>query len=67
MVLSNIRFLGVPQKAINLDSIREFIEDTGTKRICFAFSHKNALRQTQGKDIAGWLNLPFDEPFLNLT
>lgn len=67
MVLSNIRFLGVPQKAIDLDSIREFIEDTGTKRICFAFSHKNALRQTQGKDIAGWLNLPFDEPFESIA
>lgn len=51
MVLSNIRFLGVPQKAIDLDSIREFIEDTGTKRICFAFSHKNALRQTESSKL----------------
>ena len=67
MDLSNLRYLGVPQKAIDLDSIREFIEDTGTKRICFAYSHKNALKQTPGQDIAGWLNLPFDEPFESIA
>lgn len=62
-----MRFLGIPKKAIDLDSIREFIEDTGTKRICFAFSHKTALKQTPGHDIAGWLNLPFDEPFESIA
>lgn len=63
MDLTNIRFMGVPQKEISLDSIREFIEDTGTKRICFEYSHKNALRKVVNQDIAGWLNLPFDVPF----
>lgn len=63
MDLTNIRFMGVPQKEISLDSIREFIEDTDTKRICFAYSHKNALRKVVNQDIAGWLNLPFDVPF----
>lgn len=63
MGLIKIDFSRVPKREISMDSIRELIKDAGTKRICFAFSHKNALRRAADSNVVGWLNLPFDEPF----
>lgn len=62
----DFRFLGLPSKTIDIERIAEFINDSGTKRINFALWHKNALRPSQG-NIAGWLNLPFDEPFESIA
>ena len=45
--LQAIMFMGVPQKEITIENIREFIVDEATKRINFASSHVNALRRTE--------------------
>lgn len=59
-----IRFMGVPQREVDLDAIRAFIEDEDTKRINFALYHQNALRRIESKkDIVGKLVLPFDDTF----
>ena len=59
-----IRFMGVPCRKVDLDDIRDFIEDENPKRINFANYHVNALRRVTGKDgLVGRLVLPFDEPF----
>lgn len=57
-------FRRVPQKKVDLDVIRDFIEDENPKRIHFATYHKNALRRVEGKEnVVGRLVLPFNEPF----
>ena len=57
-------FRKVPQKAVDLDMIRDFIEDENPKRIHFATYHRNALRRIEGKEnVVGRLVLPFNEPF----
>lgn len=57
-------FIKVPQKAVDTEIIRDFIEDENPKRIHFATYHKNALRRVEGKkNIVGRLVLPFNEPF----
>lgn len=38
-------FRNVPQKKVDLDVIRDFIEDENPKRIHFATYHKNALNK----------------------
>lgn len=54
----------VPQRKVDLEVIRAFIEDESPKRINFASYHANALRRVEGnKDVIGRLVLPFDEPF----
>lgn len=58
----DFRFLGLYTKAIDIESIVEFINDDGVKRINFEYVQKNSLKPFEG-DIAGWLNLPFDDPF----
>lgn len=63
MAFADLRFRNVPCKTIGLERIQEFIEDTHTKRICFAYAHQNALRSVGDQNIAGWFNLPFDDPF----
>lgn len=64
MCIGDLRFLGVPRRIVDLDTISAFIEDEDTKRINFALYHQNALRRIVGKkDIVGKLVLPFDEPF----
>lgn len=64
MKMRDLRFIGVPQRRVNLEIIRDFIEDEGPKRINFATHHANALRRTEEKkDVIGRLVLPFDEPF----
>ena len=55
--------MGVPCRKVDLDDIRDFIEDENPKRINFANYHVNALRRVTGKDgLVGRLVLPFDEP-----
>lgn len=57
-------FRRVPQKAVDLEVIRDFIEDEHPKRIHFATYHRNALRRVEGKEnVVGRLVLPFNEPF----
>lgn len=64
MNLDFLKFLGVPQRKVDLEVINDFIEDYGPKRINFASHHVNALRRTEGSDdVVGKLVLPFDEPF----
>lgn len=47
-------------KSIDEGSIMEYINNEGAKRICFASTHNNALRMTEGKEtVKAWLNLPF--------
>lgn len=58
----DLKFIGLPRKPINLDRIKEFIADNSTKRINFAYTHKNALKKGD-KGVIGWLNLPFGESF----
>ena len=56
-----IRFMGVPQRKVDLDVIRAFIEDGGTKRINFAYTQPTALKRTEGQNCIGWFNLPFED------
>lgn len=56
-----IRFMGVPQRKVDLDAIRAFIEDRGTKRINFAYNQPTALNRAEGQNCTGWLNLPFKD------
>lgn len=57
-------FRKVPQKKVDLEIIRDFIEDENPKRIHFATYHRNALRRVEGKEnVVGRLVLPFNEPF----
>lgn len=64
MRTSELRFMGVPIRKVDLEVIRSFIEDESPKRINFASHHTNALRRMEGKkDVIGRLVLPFDEPF----
>lgn len=55
-----IMFMGLPQKEITRESIREFVADEDTKRINFASSHANALRRTGEKEV-GKITLPFED------
>lgn len=55
-----IMFMGLPQKEITIESIREFMEDEATKRINFASSHANALKRTGEKEV-GKITLPFED------
>jgi hypothetical protein len=64
MRIGDMRFMGVPQRKVDLEVIRAFIKDESPKRINFASYHVNALRRVAGKkDVIGKLVLPFDEPF----
>lgn len=56
--LQRIMFMGVPQKEITIENIREFMVDEATKRINFASSHVNALRRTE-QEKGGKITLPF--------
>lgn len=56
--LQRIMFMGVPQKGITIENIREFMVDEATKRINFASSHVNALRRTE-QEKGGKITLPF--------
>ena len=56
-----IRFMGVPQRKVDLDAIRAFIEDDGTKRINFANTQPTALKRAEGQNCIGWFNLPFED------
>ncbi len=56
-----IKFMGVPQRSVDLDTIRAFIEDEGTKRINFAYNHSTALKRSGDQKCVGWLNLPFED------
>lgn len=59
--IGDFRFMGVPQRKVDLEMIREFIEDESPKRINFASHHANALRRVEGnKELVGRLTLPFD-------
>jgi hypothetical protein len=51
-------FLNLPQKKITIESIREFMMDTDTKRINFSTSHKEALKGSIEGSKAK-INLPF--------
>lgn len=42
--------MGVPCRKVDLDDIRDFIEDENPKRINFANYHVHALRRVTGKD-----------------
>ena len=53
--------MGVPQRKVDLDVIRAFIEDGGTKRINFAYTQPTALKRTEGQNCIGWFNLPFED------
>lgn len=47
-------------KVISRESLKDFIASTDTKRVHFASTHKNALREQEtGGDVLAWLNLPF--------
>lgn len=48
-----IRFMNVPQKAVDLDILRAFIDDENPKRINFASHHSNALRKSTTPAIVG--------------
>lgn len=56
-----IRFMNVPQKAVDLDILRAFIDDENPKRINFASHHSNALRKSTTPAIVGRIVLPFDD------
>ena len=61
MIGDAIRFMNVPQKAVDLDVIRAFIDDENPKRINFASHHSNALRRSERDNIVGRIVLPFDD------
>lgn len=64
MRIDDLLFMGVPQRKVDLEEIRAFIEDESPKRINFDSHHANALRRIEGKKgVIGRLVLPFDEPF----
>lgn len=64
MHIGDFKFMGVPRRTVDLETISAFIEDEETKRINFALYHQKALRRIEGKkDVVGKLVLPFDEPF----
>ena len=42
-----LRFMGVPQRKVELDTIRAFIEDGDTKRINFAYNQPTALKRAE--------------------
>lgn len=47
-------------KVISRDRLKDFIASTDTKRVHFASTHKNALREQEpGGAVLAWLNLPF--------
>lgn len=56
--LKNLLFMGVPQKTITLEKIKEIISDNSTKRINFSSTHASALKiyKSQWK-----ITLPFKE------
>ena len=41
----NLLFMGVPQKAITLENIKEIVSSNSTKRINFSSSHAGALKK----------------------
>lgn len=56
--LKNLLFMGVPQKTITLEKIKEIISDNSTKRINFSSNHANALKKYKNQ----WkIKLPFEE------
>ena len=54
----NLLFMGVPQKAITLENIKEIVSSNSTKRINFSSSHAGALKEYKDQ----WkITLPFKE------
>lgn len=41
---NNGPFAGVPQRTISVDLLKNMIEDTQTKRVHFASTHKEAIK-----------------------
>lgn len=55
----NFKFMGVPEHQVTKESLVKFIEDTDTKRLCFAMPKQDKpLREGLG-DVKMWFNLPF--------
>lgn len=60
----DLRFMEVPKKEINLDSIKGYLNSSSAKRIHFATTHSNALKEKNGRHS---ISLPFADtiqPFL---
>lgn len=56
--VKNLSFIGIPQKAITLEDIKEIVSSNSTKRINFSSSHAGALKKYNGQ----WkITLPFKE------
>lgn len=54
-------------KVISRESLKDFMANKDTKRVHFASTHKNALReQEDGGDVLAWLNLPFADSINDL-
>lgn len=54
-------------KVISRDRLKDFIASTDTKRVHFASTHKNALREQEpGGAVLAWLNLPFADSINDL-
>ena len=54
----NLSFMGVPQKAITLENIKEIVSSNSTKRINFSSSHAEALKKYNDQ----WkITLPFKD------
>ena len=55
---TNLLFMGVPQKAITLENIKEIVSSNSTKRINFSSSHAGALKKYNDQ----WkITLPFKD------
>lgn len=52
----DLRFMEVPKKEISLDSIKGYLNSSSAKRIHFATTHSNALKEKNGKYT---ISLPF--------
>lgn len=55
------RFMNVPIKPVDMDVLRDFIEDENTKRINFSSSHANALKKATKGNLVGRIVLPFSD------
>lgn len=59
---NNGPFAGVPQRTISIDLLQNMIEDTQTKRVHFASTHKEAIKANPNYN---YLKLPFDNTIGN--
>lgn len=60
-MFADLMFMNIPKKEVDLDVIRDFIDDENAKRINFASHHANSLRKTSSSNIVGRIVLPFDD------